>query len=419
MASGDSKFEDLSEADIDSLIDDAVPKNTKKATAWGISVLKDWLSKKYPSEVLESLSPEVLSERLKKFYQELRKSPTEHYSASAHLSIRAAIDRHLNTLPEFSGISIVRDPLFKIANKSLSAKLKQRKAQGFAKVQHHPSISPEDIQKCYETKVFSDETPISLLRVNWFNISLHFCRRGRENLRSLTPDSFVIKKDANGGEYVEMSISEKTKNHQGGLGDKADESDPKMFSTGMSNCPVKYFKKFLSVLNPNQTALFQKPKRNFLPSDEIWFENSPIGVNKLGDMMKEISLAASLSKVYTNHCVRSTTISALDEAGIPIHRIMQTSGHRSESSVKSYCDRQSLEKYKESSNILARVGHDSKESTSGAVVGAVNNIENLTQNSQSHNVQNVVANLNHSPTLNVLSRAEFKDCQININITKK
>ena len=40
MASGDSKFDDLSEADIDSLIDDAVPKNTKKATAWEISVLK-------------------------------------------------------------------------------------------------------------------------------------------------------------------------------------------------------------------------------------------------------------------------------------------------------------------------------------------------------------------------------------------
>ena len=142
----------------------------------------------------------------------------------------------------------------------------------------------------------------------------------------------------------------------------------------MSNCPVKYFKKFLSVLNPNQTALFQKPKRTFLPSDEIWFENSPIGVDKLGDMVKEISLAASLSKVYTNHCVRSTTISALDEAGIPIHRTMQTSGHKSESTVNSYCDRQSVEKYKESSNILARVGHDStpKESTSGAVVGAVN-----------------------------------------------
>ena len=36
----DSKFDDFSEVNIDSLIDDAIPKNTKKATAWTISVLK-------------------------------------------------------------------------------------------------------------------------------------------------------------------------------------------------------------------------------------------------------------------------------------------------------------------------------------------------------------------------------------------
>ena len=36
----DSKFDDLSDVDTDSLIDDAIPKNTKKATAWTISVLK-------------------------------------------------------------------------------------------------------------------------------------------------------------------------------------------------------------------------------------------------------------------------------------------------------------------------------------------------------------------------------------------
>ena len=97
--------------------------------------------------------------------------------------------------------------------------------------------------------------------------------------------------------------------------------------------------------------------------------------------MKVISIAASLSKVYTNYCVRSTTISALDEAGIPIHRIMQTLGHKNETSVKSYCDTRSLEKYKESSNIHARIGHDStlKESASETTV-AVNDIENLIQN---------------------------------------
>lgn len=288
--------------------------------------LIDWLSRKFSQETLESLSQDILCERLKKFYQELKKSPTQHYSPSAHLCIRAALDRHLSALPEFSSISIIRDHKFRAANKSLNAKLKLIKAQGQAKVRHHPSLSAEDIKKCYETKVFGDETPLSLLRVNWFNISLHFCRRGRENQRSLTKESFEIKTDANGDEYVAMAVSESTKNHQGGLADKvADEGDPKMFGTGTTRCPVRYFKKLLAVLNPKHVALFQKPKRNFMTGDQIWFENCPIGVNKIGAMMKEISTDASLSQVYSNHCVRSTTVTVLDAAGIPIHRIMQTS----------------------------------------------------------------------------------------------
>lgn len=156
----------------------------------------------------------------------------------------------------------------------MNAKLKLIKAQEQGKVRHHPSISAEEIKKCYQTKVFGDETPLSLLRVNWFNISLHFCRRGRENHRSLTKESFKIETDANG---VEMAVSKSTKNHQGGLADKAvDEGDPKMFSsTGKSACSVRYFKKLLAVLNPKQMALFQKPKRNFTLCDEIWFENCP------------------------------------------------------------------------------------------------------------------------------------------------
>ena len=40
MASADSKFDNLSDANIDSLTEDEIPKNTKKATAWGISVMK-------------------------------------------------------------------------------------------------------------------------------------------------------------------------------------------------------------------------------------------------------------------------------------------------------------------------------------------------------------------------------------------
>ena len=40
MALANSKFDNLSDAEINSLNDDGIPKNTKKATAWGIYVLK-------------------------------------------------------------------------------------------------------------------------------------------------------------------------------------------------------------------------------------------------------------------------------------------------------------------------------------------------------------------------------------------
>ena len=151
-----------------------------------------------------------------------------------------------------------------------------------------------------------------------------------------------------------MAEQEKTKNHPGGLSDKADEADPKMFSTGETNCPVQYLKKLIRVLNPGEEALFQRPKRRFCASNDIWFDRAPLGVNTLGNIMKEISVAAKLSKIYTNHCIRATSVTLLDRAGIPVHRIMQVSGHRNEGSVKVYCERQTLQQKKQCSEILAK-----------------------------------------------------------------
>ena len=53
-------------------------------------------------------------------------------------------------------------------------------------------------------------------------------------------------------------------------------------------------------------------------------------------MMKNISVDAKLSIIYTNHCIRATSVSVLDECGIEARHIMSVSGHRSESSIRSY-----------------------------------------------------------------------------------
>ena len=72
----------------------------------------------------------------------------------------------------------------------------------------------------------------------------------------------MFKKDASGVEFIEMAEDEKTKNHPGGLGDKADEADPKMFATGETNCPVYLLKKLIQVLNPTKRRYFRGPKES-------------------------------------------------------------------------------------------------------------------------------------------------------------
>ena len=86
----------------------------------------------------------------------------------------------------------------------------------------------------------------------------------------------------------------------------------KMFEgKGLANCPVAVVKVYLSHLNPNGEALFQKPliDAKFKPSsDVIWYSTLPLGHNTIDSMMKNMCLRAGIDPPFTNHCVRSTTV---------------------------------------------------------------------------------------------------------------
>ena len=210
--------------------------------------------------------------------------------------------------------------------------LKQR---GKENVQHKPPLEPEDLQKLKTSGVFNCSLPLGLLRNVWFSVVLFWCRRGREGQRDLTRESFVFAQDATGEEYLTMTHSEVSKNHPGGMQDSESfQHMGRLYKTNDENDGYSALKFYLSKINPACEALFQYPKRNWKPTDEIWYENRPLGVNKLGDMMKDISTAASLSKIYTNHSVRATSITLWSNAGFTNRHIMQISGHRNEQSLQ-------------------------------------------------------------------------------------
>ena len=69
--------------------------------------------------------------------------------------------------------------------------------------------------------------------------------------------------------------------------------------------------------------------------------------------MKDISSAAGLSRVYTNHSVRATAVTLWSTAGLTKREIMAISGHRNESSLKSYHSMPSANQLRKCSDVLA------------------------------------------------------------------
>ena len=94
--------------------------------------------------------------------------------------------------------------------------------------------------------------------------------------------------------------------------------------------------------------------KSYSPDDDVWYVNTAVGKNKLSSFMMDISKIAQLSCVYRNHSIRTTCITALDIAGISGHHIMKVSGHKSETSLKSYSHYVSDTKKREISETLSK-----------------------------------------------------------------
>ena len=176
--------------------------------------------------------------------------------------------------------------------------MKKNKSDGLDVSKNHPCIDQHDVQKMYSSGTLSNSSPDSLLNKVFFEIQLHFGRRGKEGLRELKKTSFIITKDANGLEYAKLSHNEKQKNHQGDRPKPKENTgdEPRMYAhPNDEKCPIKSLKKYLDKLNPKCDAFFQRPLLSFSSDSSPWYSNQAIGHNTLGRMMKSISKKAHLS----------------------------------------------------------------------------------------------------------------------------
>ncbi|KAM4670831.1 activating transcription factor 7-interacting protein 1 isoform 5-T9 [Amazona ochrocephala] len=307
-------------------------KNTHKQTGWAANLLKQWLAKNGKDPSFELVPVSELNDILREFYYTIRNHDGNTYSVASYKSMRAGLNRHLKMPPYNRQICLMKDKEFASANMVFVSVLKMLRMQGKDETHHHPPIAAEDLRKIKESGVLGLHSPLALVNKVWFDLQLHFAKRGREILRDLAPDAFVVEKDKNGRRYAMFRCPGKNGEDPHKMG--------KMYDMpGDPNCPVFSLELYLSKLPPEPPAFYLHPLKltsEQMQEQPVWYKREPMGVNYLGTMMPRISVAARLSQRYTNHSLRTTTIQLLCEAGLGPREIMAVTGHRSESAIRHY-----------------------------------------------------------------------------------
>ena len=320
--------------------------------------ISEWQNKRGLVIDLDSIESAELAKHLRKFYAEVKTKDGNMMSPSGLRGLRAALHRTITSPPLARDINILSDREFNQANKMLDAICKTYVQKANVKPKHHPSIENGDLRRISQYINSYKSSPETLLHCFWFLLCYNFARRGGEGWRELSKESFGVAKDDQGKQYLFLKHTEK-KNWQGGSSSKAwDYSDIRAYGInveGVSLNIVEAFQFYISKLHPECSALFQKPKYKKwgMSEDSVWFDNVPLGINKINVIMKTISESAHLSKTYTNHSVRATAITVMYRGGVDTKQICKISKHKAEETLKHYIDDQSSAQKRFCSEVLS------------------------------------------------------------------
>ena len=135
------------------------------------------------------------------------------------------------------------------------------------------------------------------------------------------------------GEFVVLSTDFASKNSPGGAAGR------EFATVGRVNDvqQVAAIRLLLQKLHPEVDRVFQRARAGEMKAgDKTWFNRQALGHNLLGGMMQRISERAGLSRKYTNHWVRATTVTLLQERGLEDRKVCLVTGHKAERSLLHY-----------------------------------------------------------------------------------
>ncbi|XP_019616227.1 PREDICTED: LOW QUALITY PROTEIN: uncharacterized protein KIAA1958-like [Branchiostoma belcheri] len=348
-------FQDYDYTESSSYIDQQKNYNTKKKTASDARQFVLWLEAHGDKRRLEDILPEELDGLLGSFFLGIKKDSGEDYEPDSLTSKQRSIARYLKE--KGYPVDIISDRKFAHSRECLLAKRKSLKKDGKGNRPNRADpLSQAEIKLLEKKQLIGPQNPDSLIAGLWLNNTRLFGMRSRQEHCSMLWGDVEETVDSQGRAVLEYS-ERATKTRTGATSDTR-PFRPRAYACPErpSVCPVNLYREYrkrrpMTQMHP--TAPFYLGINQARKCDaEVWFINSPMGKNKIGNIMSTMAGKGGLSGRKVNHSARKTmAVQTLVAADLPPTRIVQLSGHKNLQSVNSYsCATE--EQQKEMSDII-------------------------------------------------------------------
>ena len=357
-------------ANIDQYIAQNQNKSTVKKTFYNIKQLKLFTEGNGDTRPIESIPKSELCDILCTYFIHLKKSDGSNYEPSTIRGMMGSFERYLKS--KNYGCSIISDPEFAKLTSVLKTKQKILKSEGMGNLPRRAeSLSDQHINKLWECNQLGPNNPESILNTLWWNNTTHFGIRSVKPHVDMKWGDVTLHCDSDGNEFLQFQERQSV-TCQGDNPVSVRDVHPEAWATNDARCPVALYKLY-ATLRPSDYSTSNSPfylaTNTKIPSNKFpWFKRQPVGINKLGSLMKRMSTSAGFEqKRFTNHSARKFLVQKLSEQNIPPTQIMQISGHRNIQSVNNY-SHISMSQHRSISGILSgRVDPKQHDSTNTSI----------------------------------------------------
>ena len=330
----------VTDEEVSRAIQDRIPTNTVKSTAWCTRIFEDWSKERGVNKELVAMPADVMDTCLSQFVYEAVKQDGSPYPPNSLYQIIAGLQRHLreNGRPEIAFFD-ERSPVFDKLRKSLDSRMKQLAKDGLGMDRKSADpITREMESQLWEKGIFSRESGNGLLNIVYFYNCKFFGLRAGDEHRQLKVEQFSFG-TSDGTEYVQFTGST-SKTYSGGLKHRRlspkslkIHSVPELGERDMVGC----YRYYLSLI-PGEGPFYRRPTCSKVTSlfEKPSFTKQVVGKNTLNSLVRRFCTEAGFSGNFTGHSGKVTCATELFVNNVDEQLIQIQTGHRSTSSVRCY-----------------------------------------------------------------------------------